>query len=69
MKYVCELCGYVYDEAKGIPDRGIAPGTAFMQLPESFECPHCGYGKEAFDPTEQGAQSTKEGLTEQHSQR
>lgn len=50
MKYVCELCGYVYDESKGEPDRGIAPGTPFEDLPETYECPHCGYGKEAFDP-------------------
>ena len=49
MKYVCELCGWVYDETKGCPERKIAPGTFFAHLPEEFECPHCGCGKEAFD--------------------
>ena len=50
MKYTCELCGYVYDEASGDPKRGIPPGTAFKDLPEYFECPGCGCEKEAFDP-------------------
>lgn len=50
MKYTCELCGYVYDEVAGDPKRGIPPGTAFKDLPEYFECPGCGYGKEAFNP-------------------
>ncbi len=50
MKYVCELCGYIYDEQVGDPDRQIRPGTAFDKLPDTFECPDCGYGKEAFDP-------------------
>ena len=38
MKYVCDLCGWVYDEAVGDPDHGIAPGTKFADLPEDFEC-------------------------------
>ena len=42
MKYVCDLCGWVYDEAVGDPDHGIAPGTKFADLPEDFECPLCG---------------------------
>ena len=49
MKYVCELCGWKYDEDKGCPEKKIAPGTAFADLSEEFECPHCGCGKEAFD--------------------
>lgn len=48
MKYVCELCGWVYDEELGDPDNGIAPGTKFEDLPEDFECPLCGAGKDQF---------------------
>lgn len=47
-KYVCEICGFVYDEAVGDPDRGIAPGTEFEDLPEDYECPVCGVGKDNF---------------------
>ncbi|BDV01046.1 rubredoxin [Thermodesulfomicrobium sp. WS] len=47
-KYVCTLCGYVYDPAKGDPDSGIAPGTAFEDLPEDWECPVCGASKADF---------------------
>jgi len=50
MKYVCGVCGYVYDEAMGIPDKGIAPGTKFQDLPADFECPVCGVGKDSFSP-------------------
>lgn len=48
MKYVCEICGWVYDEELGDPDNGIAPGTKFEDLPEDFVCPLCGVGKEDF---------------------
>ena len=48
MKYVCELCGWVYDEELGDPDNGIAPGTKFEDLPEDFECPLCGADKDQF---------------------
>ena len=41
-KYVCETCGYVYDPAVGDPDGGIAPGTAFEDIPEDWVCPVCG---------------------------
>lgn len=47
-KYVCDLCGWEYDEALGDPDNGIAPGTKFEDLPEDFECPLCGAGKDSF---------------------
>jgi len=50
MKYVCELGGSIYDEEKGDPRRGIAPGTPFAQLSEDYECPGCNYKKEAFNP-------------------
>lgn len=48
-KYVCSVCGYVYDEEKGDPDKGIAPGTKFEDLPDDFECPLCGVGKDLFE--------------------
>ena len=47
-KYVCDLCGWVYDEEVGDPDNGIAPGTKFEDLPEDFVCPLCGADKEQF---------------------
>lgn len=50
MKYVCELCGLIYDEEAGYPTRRIAAGTAFGELPEDFTCPGCGSEKEAFNP-------------------
>ena len=48
MKYVCQACGYVYDEELGDPERGIAPGTKFEDLPEDFTCPWYGVGKDMF---------------------
>ena len=48
MKYICELCGYEYDPTKGVPEIGIEPGIPFEDLPDDFECPLCGVGKEAF---------------------
>ena len=47
-KYVCDVCGYEYDPAVGDPDNGIAPGTAFEDLPEDWVCPVCGVGKDEF---------------------
>lgn len=47
-KYVCDVCGYVYDPAVGDPDNGIEPGTAFEDLPEDWLCPLCGVGKDEF---------------------
>jgi flavin reductase (DIM6/NTAB) family NADH-FMN oxidoreductase RutF/rubredoxin len=47
-QYVCTICGYVYDPAKGEPDAKIPPGTAFKDLPESYICPICGAGKDKF---------------------
>ena len=41
MKYVCEVCGYVYDPAVGDPDSGIEPGTAFEDIPDDWVCPIC----------------------------
>ena len=49
-KYVCNVCGYVYDPEKGDPDGGIEPGTAFEDIPEDWVCPVCGVGKDQFSP-------------------
>jgi len=49
-KYVCMACGWVYDPAVGEPGQGVAPGTAFEDLPDSFVCPECGLGKDEFEP-------------------
>lgn len=46
--YVCTVCGYTYDESKGIPDAGIAPGTKWDMLPEDWVCPLCGAAKAEF---------------------
>ena len=46
--YVCDACGYIYDPEIGDPDNGVAPGTAFEDLPEGWVCPLCGLGKEQF---------------------
>lgn len=48
MKYVCDVCGWIYDEAEGVPDMEIAQGTKFEDLPEDFACPLCSVGKECF---------------------
>ena len=47
-KYLCEPCGYVYDPEIGDPDGGIAPGTAFEDIPDDWVCPICGLGKDVF---------------------
>ncbi len=49
MKYECP-CGYIYDPEVGDPDSGIAPGTAFEDIPDDWVCPVCGLGKDAFTP-------------------
>ena len=47
--YQCIVCGYLYDEAKGDPEHGIAPGTAWADVPDAFECPECGARKSDFE--------------------
>ena len=47
-KYICSVCGYIYEEALGDPDIGIAPGTKFEDLPEDFHCPLCKMPKDKF---------------------
>ena len=51
-KYVCNTCCWVYNEAKGMPARGIAPGTKFADLPDDFICPLCKMGKDHFEKLE-----------------
>ena len=51
-KYICDLCGYVYDPAAGDPEKGIDPGTSFDDLPDDWICPECGVGKDDFSPAE-----------------
>jgi rubredoxin-NAD+ reductase len=52
-KWECIVCGLVYDEAKGWPDDGIAPGTRWEDVPEDWLCPDCGVGKEDFELIEE----------------
>jgi rubredoxin len=49
-KYECSVCGYVYDPAAGDPDSGIAPGTAFEDIPDSWVCPVCAVAQDMFEP-------------------
>lgn len=51
-KYVCVVCGYVYDPEVGDPDGGVAAGTSFAELPDDWECPECGVGKDEFEPVD-----------------
>ncbi|OGC36078.1 rubredoxin [candidate division WOR-1 bacterium RIFOXYB2_FULL_48_7] len=48
-KYVCKVCGYIYDPEKGDPDSGIVPGVAFTSLPDDWTCPICGAAKDQFE--------------------
>ena len=48
-KYVCSVCGYVYDPAKGDPENGIQPGTKFRDVPADWCCPVCGAAKDQFE--------------------
>jgi len=52
-KYICKLCDYVYDPKLGDEDGGIAPGTAFEDIPDDWVCPDCGASKEDFIPLEE----------------
>lgn len=47
-KYMCVVCGYIYDEELGDPENGIEPGTKFEDLPDDYLCPLCGVGKDEF---------------------
>lgn len=47
-RYICNICGYCFDPEYGDPDNGIAPDTAFEDIPDDWICPQCGVGKEEF---------------------
>jgi rubredoxin len=49
-KYVCEVCGWIYDPAKGDVPNGVPSGTAFADVPDAWVCPECGADKSAFVP-------------------
>lgn len=51
-KYECVICGFIYDEAEGLPDDGLAAGTLWADIPEDWECPDCGISKTDFDVLE-----------------
>jgi len=48
-KWVCAICGYVYDPAQGDPDNGVDPGTAWEDVPSDWLCPVCGASKDDFE--------------------
>ncbi|EGV52294.1 rubredoxin [Candidatus Endoriftia persephonae] len=48
-RYECEICGWVYDEKQGMPEKGIPPGTPLDQIPEEWVCPDCGADKDVFN--------------------
>lgn len=52
MRYVCDVCGWIYDPEEGVPEEGIEPGIPFKDLPGDFVCPLCGVDKEEFSPEE-----------------
>jgi rubredoxin len=45
----CVVCGFLYKEAEGLPDEGIAPGTSWDDIPDDWACPDCGVAKEDFE--------------------
>ncbi|ABG52961.1 Rubredoxin-type Fe(Cys)4 protein [Trichodesmium erythraeum IMS101] len=51
-KYICNVCGYIYDPEEGDPDSGISPGTPFENISDDWLCPVCGVDKEEFEPVE-----------------
>lgn len=51
-KWQCIVCGFEYDEAAGMPDEDIAPGTKWEDVPEDWTCPDCGAPKDDFEMME-----------------
>jgi rubredoxin len=49
---MCLVCGWIYDEAEGYPEGGIAPGTRWSDIPQEWTCPECGAGKQDFEMVE-----------------
>jgi rubredoxin len=56
--WMCLICGWIYDEAAGLPDEGIAPGTRWEDVPMNWTCPECGARKEDFEMVELSRQPT-----------
>jgi len=54
-KWECVVCGFIYDEAAGLPEEGIAPGTLWNDIPDDWECPDCGVSKDDFEMVEVGS--------------
>ncbi len=50
-KWICTVCGYIYDPVKGDPDNGVAAGTAFEDISSDWVCPVCGASKDDFEKT------------------
>lgn len=50
--YMCLICGFIYDEAAGLPDEGVPPGTRWEDIPPNWTCPDCGARKEDFELVE-----------------
>ena len=51
-RYMCVICGFVYEEENGLPGEGIAPGTRWEDIPDTWRCPECGAGKDEFEMIE-----------------
>ena len=51
-KYQCGTCGFIYDEAEGLPDEGFPPGTRWADIPADWNCPDCSMAKAQFEMTE-----------------
>ena len=51
-KWKCVVCGFIYDESKGLPEEGLAPGTRWQDIPEDWNCPDCGALKSDFEMVE-----------------
>jgi rubredoxin len=47
--WMCVVCGFIYDEADGLPEEGIAPGTRWEDIPDDWVCPDCGVSKADFE--------------------
>lgn len=53
-QWMCVVCGFIYDEAEGLPDEGIEPGTRWEDIPDTWTCPDCGVTKDDFEMVEVG---------------
>jgi rubredoxin len=51
-RWECQICGFVYDEAEGLADEGLAPGTRWEDIPDDWACPDCGTSKSEFKMVE-----------------